>query len=112
MTGPSTVGRIDPLKTRISGSQDIFDNYGISPQCLVMVKGNVLVVYDLLHLEEGGVGRGSLPTKISELISCIPRMRRGMYHRSGSYNRVWLWFIRRHPAVKYGECRMNNREVS
>jgi hypothetical protein len=27
MTGPSTVGRIDPLKTRISGNQDIFDNY-------------------------------------------------------------------------------------
>jgi hypothetical protein len=52
MTGPSTVGRIDPLKTRISGSQDIFDSYGISPRCLVMVKGNVLVVYGLLHLEE------------------------------------------------------------
>jgi len=52
MTGPSTVGRIDPLKTRISGSHDIFDNYGISPQCLVMMEGNVLVVCDLLHLEE------------------------------------------------------------
>ena len=25
-TGPRTVGRIDPLKTRISGNQDIFDN--------------------------------------------------------------------------------------
>ena len=26
-TGPRTVGRIDPLKTRTSGNQDIFDNY-------------------------------------------------------------------------------------
>ena len=26
-TGPSTVGRIDPLKTKTSGNQDIFDSY-------------------------------------------------------------------------------------
>jgi len=26
-TGPSTVGRIEPLKTRMSGNQDILDSY-------------------------------------------------------------------------------------